>query len=75
MNPSLEIPEFTAEGPVVLRPLGFTDPLRWLAAGWRDFLRCPPGIAFNELLFRTFRLELWFAALLSAAALLGRMIG
>lgn len=26
---------------VPLRPLGFADPLRWLAAGWRDFLRCP----------------------------------
>ena len=24
-----------------LRPLGFADPLRWLAAGWRDFRRCP----------------------------------
>jgi 1,4-dihydroxy-2-naphthoate polyprenyltransferase len=35
--------------------------------------RCPPGTAFNEVLFRTFRLELWFAALLSAGALLGRV--
>lgn len=26
---------------IPLRPLGFADPLRWLAAGWRDFLRCP----------------------------------
>jgi len=26
---------------VPLRPLGFADPLRWLAAGWRDFRRCP----------------------------------
>ena len=24
-----------------LRRLGFADPLRWLAAGWRDFRRCP----------------------------------
>ncbi|WP_395704163.1 DUF2189 domain-containing protein [Aquabacterium sp.] len=24
-----------------LRPLRLGDPLRWLAAGWRDFLRCP----------------------------------
>ena len=38
----------------------------------RDFVACPPGTAFNELLFRTFRLELWFAALLSAGAVLGR---
>ncbi len=26
---------------VELRPLGFAAPLRWLALGWRDFLRCP----------------------------------
>jgi uncharacterized membrane protein len=26
---------------IALNPLGFADPLRWLAAGWRDFLRCP----------------------------------
>ena len=41
----------------------------------RDFIACPPGVAFNEVLFRTFRLELWFAALLSAGALLGRITG
>jgi len=40
----------------------------------RDFARCPPGTAFNDILFRTFRLELWFAALLSAGALLGRAL-
>jgi 1,4-dihydroxy-2-naphthoate octaprenyltransferase len=37
------------------------------------FLHCPRGTAFNEVLFRTFRLELWFAAVLSAGALLGRV--
>src|SRR3990167_1265902 len=26
---------------LVLRPLSFGDPLRWLALGWRDFIRCP----------------------------------
>jgi uncharacterized membrane protein len=26
---------------IVLRPLGFADPLRWIALGWRDFIRCP----------------------------------
>jgi len=36
----------------------------------RDFARCPPGVGFNEILFRTFRLELWFAVLLSAGLLL-----
>ncbi len=53
-------------------------PLVLLPAAWRlrgDFKRCAPGLAFNGILFRSFRLELWFAALLSAAALLGRMLG
>jgi 1,4-dihydroxy-2-naphthoate octaprenyltransferase len=36
----------------------------------RDFAGCPPGLAFNAILFRTFRLELWFAVCLSAGALL-----
>ena len=31
----------------------------------RDFLRCAPGIAFNQILFRTFRLEILFALLLA----------
>ncbi|MCU0928396.1 MAG: DUF2189 domain-containing protein [Burkholderiaceae bacterium] len=26
---------------ITLRPLGFGDPLRWLALGWRDFVRAP----------------------------------
>lgn len=30
-----------APPPIVLRTLGFADPLRWLALGWRDFMRCP----------------------------------
>ncbi len=30
-----------APPPIVLRRLGFADPLRWLALGWRDFRRCP----------------------------------
>jgi 1,4-dihydroxy-2-naphthoate octaprenyltransferase len=41
----------------------------------RDFVRCPKGLAFNEILFRTFRLELWFAVFLSAGALLARAAG
>ena len=40
----------------------------------QDFIHCPRGRAFNEVLFRTFRLELWFAALLSAGALLGHVL-
>jgi len=30
-----------AKSAIVLRPLSFTDPLRWLAKGWQDFIRCP----------------------------------
>ena len=30
-----------AKAPIVLRKLGFADPLRWIALGWRDFMRCP----------------------------------
>ena len=41
----------------------------------RDFVNCAPGLAFNELLFRTFRLELWFAVLLSVGSVLDRMPG
>lgn len=26
---------------IQLRPLGFADPLHWLRAGWRDFMRAP----------------------------------
>ncbi len=68
-------------GPFVLVPvmaaLSHTLALL-LPAAWQlrqDFGRCAPGRAFNEILFRTFRLELWFAALLSAGALLGRVLG
>ena len=48
-----------------------------LPAAWRlrhSFVTCPRGTAFNGVLFSTFRLELWFAALLSAGALLGHMV-
>lgn len=77
-------------GALLLGPFALVPPMAWLAhsaalllpllllpAAWqlrRDFGRCPPGKAFNEILFRTFRLELWFAALLSAAALLARVL-
>jgi 1,4-dihydroxy-2-naphthoate octaprenyltransferase len=41
---------------------------------WRDFVRCAPGIAFNAILFRTFRLELAFAAMLAVGAMLDRLL-
>lgn len=55
--------------PALLLPL-----LLWPAA-WRlrrSFIACRPGLAYNEVLFRTFRLELWFSVLLAAGALLAR---
>ena len=39
---------------------------------WRDFRRCPPGLAFNPLLYRSFRMVGTFAVLLAAGALLAR---
>lgn len=73
-------------GPFALAPL-----VAWLAGtAWlllpllllpaarslrRDFLRCPPGLAFNQVLFRTFRLGLVYSALLAAGAVLGRLWG
>lgn len=53
---------------------GYLLPLVLLPAAWRlyrAFVTSPRGVAFNEVLFKTFRLELWFAALLSAGALIG----
>ena len=51
--------------PLLLLPAA----LRWL----RDFRACAGGQAYNGLLFRVFRLELWFALALCAAALLTRL--
>mgnify|MGYP001809923991 CR=1 FL=1 len=39
-NPDPASPGSTA-APIVLRPLGWTAPLRWIGKGWKDFLRCP----------------------------------
>ncbi len=75
---------------LLLGPFALLPPMAWLghSAGLllplallpaalqlrHDFAHCPRGTAFNEVLFRTFQLELWFAALLSLGALLGRMV-
>jgi 1,4-dihydroxy-2-naphthoate octaprenyltransferase len=53
-------------------------PALLLPAAWslrRDFLGCPPGLAYNDLLFRCFRLQLVFAAALAATAVLARVAG
>ncbi|MBK9116790.1 MAG: 1,4-dihydroxy-2-naphthoate octaprenyltransferase [Betaproteobacteria bacterium] len=52
-------------------------PLLWLPVALRllrDFLACPPGLAFNLILFRTFKLELAFAGLLATGAVLARVL-
>ncbi len=70
-------------------PYALTLPMAWLAGApalmlpllllptaralWRDFLSCPPGLAFNQVLFRTFRMELVFAVLLACGAVLDRL--
>ena len=34
----------------------------------RDFMSCPGGFSYNPILFRAFKLTLWFAVLLSLSA-------
>jgi 1,4-dihydroxy-2-naphthoate octaprenyltransferase len=56
---------------------GLLLPLVLLPAAWslrHTFLNTPPGVAFNGVLFQTFRLELWFATLLSVGALGGHFL-
>lgn len=71
-------------GPFALTPLMAVEagapllllPLLLLPSAWalrRDLLRCPPGLAFNQVLFRTFRMELMFAVLLACGAVLDRL--
>lgn len=67
----LPVMAWWAQSPAMLLPLVLVPVALQLR---RDFDRCPRGTAFNDILFRTFRLELWFAALLSAGALLGTML-
>ena len=60
-----------ADDPALLLPLLLLPAARTLRL---DFLGSAAGRAYNPILFRTFRLELWFAVLLSAGALLGRLL-
>lgn len=59
-----------AQAPTLLLPLLLLPQAVQLR---RAFIACPPGVAFNDVLFRTFKLELWFAVLLSAGAMLARV--
>jgi len=73
-------------GPFVLVPVvAALAGTAWLLLPWlllpaavalrRDFLRCPPGMPFNGVLFRTFKLELMFAVLMASGAVLDRLWG
>ena len=59
-----------SHSPALLLPL-LLAPAAWALR--RDFLACPGGLAFNAVLFAAFRLELHFAALLAAGALLSKL--
>jgi 1,4-dihydroxy-2-naphthoate octaprenyltransferase len=77
-------------GLLVLGPTLLLLPMAWLAQSpWlllpailapsclrlaRDFARCPPGLPYNGVLFRTFLMELKFAALLVLGAVLARLV-
>ncbi len=52
--------------------LGLLMPVAIVLA--RDFRRCKPGAAYNLVLLRTFRLSLWFSALMSLASLMTRWV-
>ena len=41
MSEAVPAPEPSPPPPIVLKPVGFADPLRWLALGWQDFRRAP----------------------------------
>ena len=57
--------------PLLLAPLVLAPAVATL---WRDFCRCPGGLAFNGILVRTFAMELKFAALLALGALATRWL-
>lgn len=49
-------------------------PLLLAPAAWRlqrDFAHCAPGLAYNAILFRTFKLQLEFGVLLAVGAVMG----
>lgn len=63
---------WVAGSPWLLLP-GLLLPAAWWLR--QDFVASAGGLALNLVLFRTFKLELWFAALLSAAALMAKVWG
>lgn len=65
-----QTPALTESRRFAVRDVGFTNPLRWLAAGWRDFMACPiPGLLHGavvavagSLMFWTARQYFWLLA-------------
>ncbi|MBQ0959578.1 DUF2189 domain-containing protein [Ideonella sp. 4Y11] len=65
-------------GPILLSPLGFGDPLRWLRLGWHDFRRAPAiGLFFGAcfmamgwMLLEVFQYQPAYTLALSAGFLL-----
>ncbi len=68
----LPVMAWAAAAPAFLLPL-LLAPAAWRLR--RDFVVSAGGLALNAVLFRTFKLELWFAAILSAAALTSKVWG
>ena len=69
----------------LIPPLAWLEGAPWLLLplvlvplAWRldaDFVSCPPGLPFNGVLYRTFKLELVYAVLLAAGAMATRIAG
>lgn len=62
---------WAAAAPLLLAPLALLPSAIRLQ---NDFCNCASGMAFNGILFRTFRLAMWFALALSGAAALTRWL-
>jgi len=73
LGPFLLVPLMAADAraAVLLMPLVLIPTTARLH---RDFVRCAPGAGFNQILFRTFRLEIWFALLLSAGIVIDKFL-
>jgi 1,4-dihydroxy-2-naphthoate octaprenyltransferase len=67
---ALLVPMAWLSSPALLAPLLLAPAALRLQ---RDFARSAPGLAYNAILVRTFKLELGYAALLSAGAVAGRL--
>jgi uncharacterized membrane protein len=78
-----DLPEPSRSAPIRLKPLTFADPLRWLALGWRDFVRHPGiglffGLCFTGMgwaLMKVFQqAPAWTLALSAGFLLMGPFI-